>query len=433
METENKIYDVIVTGGGLAGLSAAAYLALNGKKVALLERGKLGGRAVSLPIKGFNFNFGAHAIYGRDTSVLQKFEKELHLDIDWKDFNPYKARYASGEELSHVPSNVRGLFKTKILSSPGKVVFAWEVFKTMLSIDSGEPHISIGKWLDKQNIGEDVKKMMLTLASSNFFTNQPEQIPSEVFFEYYKRIFTTNKPVAYIGGGWQSLINEFVRVIKSNGGEIFEKTKVQEVRTEKDKVTRIVCGEHLFEAKEYVFCIPPKELIKLFDDSQLKDLIKPYSNYQSTNVFVYDIGLSKRVDSPFTYIYDRKNKMFITDISYYDETCVPEGGQLLQAVAYLKEEDFGNTEALNKYKDQIEALYDQHFTGWRETLAVPRISKNAVVQEIKWNMHQQPLPTYFPDYRNTFFAGDWCQGQGQLSELSFSSAYEVSKIILNKD
>lgn len=49
-------YDVVIVGGGLAGLSSAAYLSSKGKKVAVLERGQLGGRAVTLKIKGFNFN-----------------------------------------------------------------------------------------------------------------------------------------------------------------------------------------------------------------------------------------------------------------------------------------------------------------------------------------------------------------------------------------
>jgi hypothetical protein len=29
-----------------------------------------------------------------------------------------------------------------------------------------------------------------------------------------------------------------------------------------------------------------------------------------------------------------------------------------------------------------------------------------------------------------YFAGDWCKGEGQLSELSFSSAYEVTSRIM---
>ncbi|HEY8343213.1 MAG TPA: phytoene dehydrogenase, partial [Calditerricola sp.] len=85
---------------------------------------------------------------------------------------------------------------------------------------------------------------------------------------------------------------------------------------------------------------------------------------------------------------------------------------------------------IEAYKKTVEDLYDKHFPGWRERLVVPRFSPRAVVQEIKWTMDQQPMPIFFPDYRNLYFAGDWCEGKGQLSELSFSSAYAASELIL---
>jgi hypothetical protein len=43
---------------------------------------------------------------------------------------------------------------------------------------------------------EEIKDMMLTLVSSNFFTKEPEKIPSDVFFTYYRRLFHTQKPVS---------------------------------------------------------------------------------------------------------------------------------------------------------------------------------------------------------------------------------------------
>jgi 15-cis-phytoene desaturase len=425
-------YDVVIVGGGLAGLSAGANLAKNGKKVAILERGALGGRAVTLNIKGFSFNFGAHAIYGRDTSVLKTLEKELGIHIDWRDFNPNKAKYDLGEELTDVPANIQGLFRTKILKGLDKIMFTFEIFKTLIRLEKGHPHLSIGKWMQLKHINHDVQEMMLTLASSNFFTRKPEEIPSSIFFEYYQRLFTTSKPVAYIGGGWQALIDEFVRVIKDNNGEIFTKTKVESVSSEGNHITSVQAGEQTFAASEFIFCIPPKELVKILENTKLEYSIKHYAHYDPSYVLVYDIGLKERIDVPYTYIYDKQNKIFITDISFYDEECVPKGGQLLQATAYLNKEDLANKDVVESYKKKIEDLYDKHFSGWRDQLVVPRISQRAVVQEIKWKMDQMPMPICFPDYRNVTFAGDWCEGQGQLSELSFSSAYTASKLILEK-
>lgn len=431
MTAQTHQYDIVIVGGGLAGLSAAAYLANKGKKVAVLERGALGGRAVTLPIKGFHFNFGAHAIYGRDTSVLRTFEKELGIHIQWRDFTPSKAKYDIGDELTDVPANIQGLFRTKVLAGLDKVSFTFNILKTMLKLESGHPHLSIQKWLEKKEVNEEVREMMMTLASSNFFTKEPEKIPSDVFFRYYSRLFLTNKPVAYIGGGWQSLIQEFVRVIEANNGTIFTKTKIDRVSFDENRITAVHAGEDTtFTADQFIMCIPPKELDKIMAGSRLEGLVKHYAQYDPTYVMVYDIGLKKRIESPYTYIYDKQNNMFITDISYYDTSCTPEGGQLLQATAYLRQQDMGKKEVLEAYKAKIEQMYDKHFPGWREELVVPRVSQRAVVQEIKWTMNQQAMPVFFPDYRNLFFAGDWCQGQGQLSELSFSSAMSVCEMIM---
>ena len=84
---------IAVVGGGLAGLSAAALLAKQGKRVQLYDAAMLGGRATSQIIKGYTFNYGAHAVYGRDHSVLKTIIKSLKLEITWLDFSSTKAKY----------------------------------------------------------------------------------------------------------------------------------------------------------------------------------------------------------------------------------------------------------------------------------------------------------------------------------------------------
>src|SRR4051812_39809151 len=56
--------DVIVVGGGLAGLSAAAIASGAGRTVVLIEKaGDLGGRAATQVREGVRFNLGPHALY----------------------------------------------------------------------------------------------------------------------------------------------------------------------------------------------------------------------------------------------------------------------------------------------------------------------------------------------------------------------------------
>ena len=60
-----KDYDVVVVGGGLGGLSAAAFLAKEGKKVLLLERQNVpGGYATSFLRGRFEFEISLHELSG---------------------------------------------------------------------------------------------------------------------------------------------------------------------------------------------------------------------------------------------------------------------------------------------------------------------------------------------------------------------------------
>jgi hypothetical protein len=178
--------------------------------------------------------------------------------------------------------------------------------------------------------------------------------------------------------------------------------------------------------------MPVQQVIKLLKGTAWEPFLAPYEANTATEVMVYDVGLSRVVARPFSYISDMNNKMFISDVSATDYTLVPEGGQLLQGIAYLHDE-FASEEQRKLYleqrTEQMEQLFDRHYPGWREAIAVKRVSKKAMVASVKNIATNSLLPNRLENVP-FYFCGDGCTGKGELAERAFSSARNVAKQIL---
>lgn len=78
--TENK-YDTIIAGGGIAGLTAAAYLSGAGKKVLLVEKNReCGGLVNSFERDGFVFDAGVRAL--EDAGIILPMLAELGISLE---------------------------------------------------------------------------------------------------------------------------------------------------------------------------------------------------------------------------------------------------------------------------------------------------------------------------------------------------------------
>ncbi len=78
--TDNQ-YHAIIVGGGIAGLTSAAYLSSKGKKVLLIEKNKeCGGLVNSFSRNGFHFDAGVRALL--DAGIIFPMLKELDIELE---------------------------------------------------------------------------------------------------------------------------------------------------------------------------------------------------------------------------------------------------------------------------------------------------------------------------------------------------------------
>lgn len=420
---------VIVAGGGLAGLSTAALLLQKGYQVTLLEKmGEVGGRGGTLENEGFRMNLGAHAVYGWDKSFMKQVLDRLGIQLSLATPEPYKLRYElENGELTAAPVNLSGIWQTKLLpGTKDKLDFIKAVASILYAPQQVSAGQTLGEWLDKHSWSPAAKKLLSHLAGSNFFTSDPHSLEAERFLAYYKRIFRAKQPVSYIQGGWSAVVRKLEQYLVDNGAVVETKTPLTGLLFSEGKLQGVQAKKKEFEADAVVLCIPPFALKKPLDETPLAPILEPYLEQPTNTVIVYDVALSSRVRSDVSYVSDKNHHIFITDPSLYDPDSVPPGGQLLQAIAYAGPGVAGNPDAVASLTNEVESLYDRHYPGWRDVLVFKRVLEQATVQAVSPASGQRRFPAHFTEVHGVYFAGDWCEGEGSVSDVAFYSAWQAA-------
>jgi phytoene dehydrogenase-like protein len=420
--------DVIVIGGGIAGLTVTTFLARAGKSVTLLEQSsnEIGGRARTSVFDGFYFNQGPHALYlaAEGAEVL----KELGIT------------YTGGiPELTGL--RIRQEEKYRLLASgssasvpPESQSISEESFDQFFDLvnkaDFTElENVSVQEWIDRNIHDADAVAMMKAIIRLTTYANDPD-IQSVGSALRQIHLYTLGG-VMYLDGGWQTTVDGLVTAATNAKARIVRGKKATKVQRSNSGWQVTLSDHSQISAKILVIAAGPRDAHALFHDGERPEVLsKAVKEAKPVHLACLDVALSSLPQKDLLFALGIDSPLYYS-VHSASAKLAPEDGALIHVAKYL------GASIQSKPKEdgqELEELLDLLQPGWRQVVVKKRplpnmVLSNALVTAANGGLSGRPDPKIED---NLYIVGDWVGSEGLLSSTSFASAKEAAQLILNE-
>lgn len=430
MTTEHPT-DVVVIGGGIAGLTAAALIGHRGRRVRLFEKaGELGGRAVTQVKDGFSFNVGPHALY-RDAAGIRVLA-ELGITPQGAVPQPSGGHAVDGGVKHAFPSGFLSLVSTGLLSLPGKL----EVAKLLGRVGSLDPAPWHGKtvdeWLAALSRRAEVRRLLAALVRVATYGNAPDRMSGGAALEQVQAALSGN--VLYLDHGWQQLVTALRDAAIAAGVRIESGVRVSAVEQSASgavAAVRLSDGTRL-PCAAVIAATPPDEAAALASGATHAVLERWSHDAIPVQAACLDLALDALPAPRSTFALGIDAPLYFSVHSAVAQL-TPGRGALVHVAKYL---DPADTPDATRDLAELERFTDLLQPGWRDHVVhrrfLPHMTvTHALVTAQGGGLAGRPGPAV-DGAQGLYVAGDWVGGTGMLADASFASARRAAELCLRE-
>lgn len=423
IQNHNKpIWDVVIVGAGIAGLTASIYLARAGQTVLLLDKGKHpGGRAISTEIAAARVNLGAHALSKSALPILQ----EVGVTPTGAVPKPPGTLVFEGTNGGYRAIPLAQLLLGSFLKWQEKSQLLRFYTSLSKTDTSALCKVSLQAHLEAQISSPLVRSVVLGLVRLSMYCDAPEQLSAGAVIKQLKQ-----SQVLYIDEGWQFLVNRLTEQAQQANVLIRTSSVVLGIAGSYPQMMVTLKDGSQLTARHVISTAGPMDTLALLNPALTPMEVEAYK-LTPVRAACLDLVVSGMPQPKTKFVLGADYPLYYSNHSAAASLSENPANEVVHVMKYLSA-SIHSDPTQDEY--ELKGFLDFIQPGWRKHVVqqrfLPRmLVSHGIVTAANGGLPGRPGPAV-KGRPGLYVAGDWVGAEGMLINASLASAKEAAQMII---